>query len=168
MNRAADRDILRDFSVRGARRCAESGLLEAWIHTYLRDGRWANLPLSDGLRLKDRFWVGPTEVRLDNIERECGPEAGMIYPEAPEIWERRLASLQASIRDVLEVPPLIVNSRNGTLRNPDGTFRFVIADGSHRLEALKRMGKESFHVLIWFETEEQRAEYLQEISDRGG
>lgn len=50
-------DILSDFSVRGAQRCADSGMLEEWSHGYLRGGRWANLPLSDGIKLEERFWV---------------------------------------------------------------------------------------------------------------
>ena len=85
-------DTLRDFSVRGAERCAECGLLEAWVHAYLTGGSWANLPLSDGLKLKERFWVGPVEVRLADIDRQCGPEEDMIYREPAERWERRLAS----------------------------------------------------------------------------
>jgi hypothetical protein len=93
---------------------------------------------------------------------------GDDLPGAAEPWERRLANLQASVRDALAVPALIVNSMNGTLRNPDGTFRFMIADGSHRLEALKRMGKACFHVPIWFVAEEQRAEYLAGRKNRRG
>lgn len=53
MSSHVDRDGLHDFSVAGALRCAERGLLEEWIHAYLRGGSWANRPLSDGLRLKE-------------------------------------------------------------------------------------------------------------------
>ena len=155
-------DCLDDFSVRGAQRCAETGRIEHWVHTYLNTGSWANKPLSDGLKLKGRFWLGPTPVRLDNIDRLCGPEEDMIYREPLAQWERRLSQMQASIEDLLDLPPLIVNTVNGSLRNGDGTFRFVIADGSHRLEALKRMGEECFYVLIWFETLAQRQAYLRE------
>jgi hypothetical protein len=157
-----NRNSLDDFSVRGAERCAASGSLEAWVHRYLTSGPWANVPLSQALKLKERFWLGPIDVRLDNIDRQCGPEPDMLYREPVEQWERRIETLRSSVADVLDLPPLIVNSVNGTLRNPSGTFRFVIADGTHRLEALKRIGRESFPVLIWFEATEQRDEYLQE------
>jgi len=36
-----------------------------------------------------------------------------------------------------------------------------VADGSHRLEAFRRMGCQHAHVPIWFETEERRREYLE-------
>lgn len=157
-------DLFRDFSVHGARRCAECGRLEEWVHAYLTGGAWANLPFSDGLKLKKRYWVGPVRVRLADLDRKCGPEEGMEFWEPPEVWERRVAELCASIEDVMAVPPLIVESANGTLRNPDGTF-FMVADGSHRLEAFRRMACEHAHVLIWFETAAQRREYL---AQRGG
>lgn len=96
--------------------------------------------------------MGPVEVRLDNVDRKCGPEEEMAFREPAEQWERRLAELQASICNVLDLPPLIAEGMGGTLRNEDGTFRFLVADGTHRLEALRRLGRESFHMLVWFET----------------
>ncbi|HEX8830570.1 MAG TPA: ParB/RepB/Spo0J family partition protein [Longimicrobium sp.] len=168
MSTMVDHEILRDFSVLGAQACAERGMLEAWVHAYLSGGAWANPALSDGLRLKERFWVGPVEVRLRDIDRHCGPELGITHWEPRDQWERRLAELQASIGDVMELPPLIVTAYGGLLRNRDGTHRFLTADGTHRLEALKRMGRETFHVLIWFETETQREEYLRERRERSG
>jgi uncharacterized ParB-like nuclease family protein len=155
-------ELLRDFSVRGAARCAEAGVLEEWIHAYLRTGHWANLALSDGLKLEERFWVGPAEVRLDDVDQPCGPGSDKRFREPEEKWERKIAELLGSISDVLDLPPLIVSSGNGTFRNPDGTVRFLVADGCHRLEALRRMGRERVHVLAWFETEAQRTEYLRE------
>ena len=158
---------INDFSVHGAQQCAKAGVIEEWIHTYLNTGSWANVPLSDGLKLKERYWVGPVLVRLDNMDRACGPEEGMTYKEPEEQWDKRLLQIQTSLKEVTDLPPLITNSINGTLRNADGSFRFMIADGSHRLQALRNMGIEEFYVLIWFETEEQRAEYLEERKQLG-
>ena len=161
-------DALHDFSVRGAERCADRGVVEARVHAYLTSGYWANVPLAEGLKPKERDWVGPTDVPLDDIDRQCGPEEGMPYREPAELWERRVGQLLATAEDVRDPPPLIVHSSNGTRRNRDGTLRFVVADGAHRLEALKRSGRASCHALIWFETAEQRDEYLRWRGDRIG
>ena len=128
---------LSDFSFHGAQQCADAGRIEAWIHAYLNTGYWANLPLSDGLKLKERFWVGPILVRVDNIDRVTGPEEEMPYREPQEQWDRRLLEIQRTMKALADLPPLIVNAKNGTHRNEDGTYRFIIADGSHRLQALQ-------------------------------
>ena len=165
MSATADEAACCNWTVAGAMRWAEVGRLEEWIHTYLGVAEWANPGLSNGLKLKERFWVGPAEVLLCDIDRHCGPEPEMEFREPAEQWERRIEAMRASIHSVTDLPPLILDARNGTRRNVDGSMRFVCADGTHRLEALRRQGRERCFGVIWFETDDVRAEYLAE---RGG
>ena len=69
------------FDVASCRAAARAGHLEDWLHRYLRRGPWANLGLSDGLRRCPRNWIGPVLLRLNALERCCGPEPDGIPRE---------------------------------------------------------------------------------------
>jgi len=129
------------------------------VHSYLTSGPWANIELSDRLKDKERHWFGPFRLSLSLVERQCGPEEEMLYREPQEIWDSRLKKMADGITDPLLLPPPIVNTMNGSLRNPDGTLRFVLADGTHRVESLKLKGHSEFWFVAWFETTEQLEDF---------
>jgi len=57
---------------------ARNGNLEKWIHTYLlSDGH--NKEFSDGLKLFDRYFLGPVKMPLSLFNRCCGPEDNMEW-----------------------------------------------------------------------------------------
>ena len=61
-----------------AKEYSAAGKLEEWVHTYLlSDGN--NKEFSDGLRLFDRFFIGPVKMPLKLFTRCCGPEENMKY-----------------------------------------------------------------------------------------
>ncbi|MFZ5824527.1 MAG: chromosome partitioning protein ParB, partial [Bacillota bacterium] len=53
-------------------RLAQEGRLEEWVHTFL-ESIGGNVPMSDGLRLQPRFWVGPVVIPLDRLARGWAP-----------------------------------------------------------------------------------------------
>jgi hypothetical protein len=123
---------------------ANEGKLEEWIHTYLlSDGH--NKDFSDGLKLFDRYFIGPIKMPLSFFKRCCGPEENMKYRVNAEWFERHVSELEQVIKTVPDMPPLIVNYINGT---------FELNDGNHRFEAYSRLGIKEYHVIVWI-TEKQ-------------
>lgn len=133
-----------NFDVPSALQFAQDGRLEEWIHAYLNSGSWANPGLSERLRLQKRWWRGPVEVRLDDLQRACGPEEDMEYRMEPSGWQERTQRLAQSFTDLLHIPPMIVEYRSGIL---------CIRDGNHRHEAIRLKGWDTCWVIIWYNSE---------------
>ncbi len=130
------------FNLLTAQEYAAAGRLEDWIHAYLTTGEWANHGLSNGLKLQQRYWLGPLALPLAKLNRVCGPEAEMEYIEPVDGWEQRIGILMQNIQALEDVPPLIIHHRANDLS---------IRDGNHRHEALRRLGYESCYVLLWYD-----------------
>lgn len=126
---------------------AKAGKLEQWIHEYLlSDGH--NKEFSDGLKLMDRYFIGPIKMPLRLFTRCCGPEDTMTYQVDAEWFEKHVLELQKVITQTEDMPPLIVHYVDG---------QFELNDGNHRLEAYKRLGIEEYYVIVWI-TEESECE----------
>ena len=128
-----------DRTLTTARAFAAEGRLEEWIHTYLcSDGH--NQPFSDGLKLDKRFYIGPLDMPLSLFTRCCGPEETMKWQVHPDGFEKHVSTLEDAIRAHADLPPLIVQFTE------EG---FTLNDGNHRLEAFRRVGVETYAVIIW-------------------
>ena len=136
--------MISSFDVQSARIHAQQDNLEAWVHTYLLAGSWANQGLSDGLKREQRWWRGPFEVLLVDVIRCCGPEPGMEYRIDPAWWEKRITDLAASFTKLENIPPLIVEYRAGLLS---------LRDGNHRHEAIRRKGWQICWIIIWYNSQ---------------
>ena len=129
----------------------KAGLIEDWIHEYLlSDGN--NKAFSDGLLLIPRFYVGPLELPTALFCRCCGPEDDMRFRVSKAGFERKVASLMATMSVDKDLPPLIANYANG---------EFVLNDGNHRFEARRRLGLESCFVIIWASSEWEYNEFIE-------
>jgi uncharacterized ParB-like nuclease family protein len=127
---------------------AHNGQLEDWIDAFLRiEGN--NVPLADGLKKQKRYWIGPIQFPLKRLRRCCGPEEEMEYRVSLEHWTKKTDSLIEYIKSGGELPPFIVQYRQGL---------FSIRDGSHRYGAYERLGRETYWTLIWCDSEEAFAE----------
>ena len=115
------------YDVASAKQYANAGQIDVWVDSYLSKGDWANLGLSEGLKLQPRYWVGPIAVALDELTRTCGPEAPMPYRVDASGWERKVNLLARNIVDPVDLPSLITEYQHGVL---------YIRDGNHRHEAL--------------------------------
>jgi 8-oxo-dGTP diphosphatase len=127
------------FTSAGARWAAEQGLLEDWVHGFLR-GPGNNAGFADGLGQAPRFWVGPVTWPLNQIPRTCGPEPGMRWAVPRETFEARVSRLIQAYSGPWDAPPLVVEV------TPEG---LVLNDGNHRHEALVRAGRTSAPVIFW-------------------
>jgi hypothetical protein len=129
------------FAVPTARRFANQGDLETWVHLYLTTGSWANHALSCGLRRQQRWWRGPLELPLACLKRCYGPEPGMEYCADPAAWKQRVVALAASFLDRQSIPPLIVQYQAGS---------HSIRDGNHRYAAMQRKGWTTCWAIVWY------------------
>lgn len=111
-----------------------------WCQAYLR-GEGRNEKLAEHLRDETHFTIHMIEFPLNRLIRIIGPEAGMIYREDPDIWEKRIVALVDVIRTGAELEPLIITDLWGPLE---------IADGNHRHAALKRCGRDKYWTLFFF------------------
>ncbi|MGN1408990.1 MAG: ParB/RepB/Spo0J family partition protein [Eubacteriales bacterium] len=117
----------------------QSGRIEEWIHAYLlSDGH--NKPFSDGLKLCDRFYIGPLKMPLSMFTRCCGPEEDMKWRVDPDLFEKHVSELMEIINSGVDIAPMIVNYVDGG---------FVLNDGNHRFEAYSRLGTKEAFVIVW-------------------
>lgn len=133
---------------------AKCGKVEEWIHQYLlSDGH--NKEFSDGLKLFDRFFIGPIQMPLQLFTRCCGPEDGMKY-HIPEDWfEKHIAELKDVLTQQKDMPPLIVHYVDGG---------FELNDGNHRLEAYSRLGIAEYYVIVWITEKEELEDFNEKYS----
>lgn len=131
--------VMMTFTVEEALRYAKQSAIEEWVHSFL-NSVGNNRPFSDGLKLQKRYWTGPFEIRLDRLTRCCGPEPTMKYYIAPESWEREIETFCTLIQQGWDMPPLIVEHKDGQL---------IVNDGNHRLEAMVRLKIQSGWVIVW-------------------
>ena len=133
---------------------ARNGKLEEWIHTYLlSDGH--NREFSEGLKLFDRYFLGPVKMPLSLFERCCGPEEGIKYRIPKENFEIKVAQLQEVIKAETDLPPLIVNYYKG---------KFELNDGNHRLEAYSRLEIGEYYVIVWITDKEDYTDFMAKYS----
>ena len=126
---------------------AAEGRLEEWIDAYLMTVG-GNEGLATGLKLQQRYWIGPLHLPLSRLSPAAGPDEGYEYVMDRAPWERRVGRMQESLRQGWQAPPLIVSYAPG-----EG---LSIRDGNHRYWAMTREGLEAYWCLIWCNSE---AEY---------
>jgi hypothetical protein len=132
------------FDTRAAQRYAREGRIEEWVHGYLNTGSWANPDFSEGLKLARRWWHGPINLPLDTLTRVVGPEPDMEFLVSEAYWHGRTQMMASSLVDPLDLPPLIVEYREGELS---------IRDGNTRYGAMALKGWETCWVVIWYNLE---------------
>lgn len=122
-----------------AMQLASKGQIETWIHNFL-NSEGDNVGLSEGLKHKKRYWYGPIEIEINCLERSCGPESNMEYIESEELWNYIIDQICDRINSGWDMPPLIIENRNGLLS---------VRDGNHRLGALEKLKRDKCYVIIW-------------------
>lgn len=141
-----------------AQEFAKQGKLEEWVHTYLfSDGR--NKDFSDGLKLFDRYFLGPIKMPLSLFTRCCGPEENMKWRINEDWFEKHVSDLMEVIKREKDMPPLIVH-----FLAKNGKAYFELNDGNHRLEAYKRLGIEEYHVIVWITDKDEYDLFVEKYS----
>ncbi len=130
---------------------ASCGKLDEWIHTYLKtDGH--NDVFSDGLKLFDRYYIGPMVMPTRLFKRCCGPEAHMTYHIDADWFYAHVADLKKVLETNKDMPPLIAHYAD---------HDFELNDGNHRLEAYNQLGCQEIPVIIWITEEEEYQEFRE-------
>lgn len=148
------------FDVPTAQQYTREGRLEEWVHAYLnRPEQRANLGLSVGLKRQKRWWNGPLEIKLTDLNRVEGPEDYMAYKINPYDWTWRTTEMAKTLTQPLNIPPLIVHCETG--------FFLSIADGNARHEAMRLKGWQRCWVIIWYDTVEDYRRHTRHLIKAG-
>jgi hypothetical protein len=133
---------------------SQKGCIEQWVHEFLL-GEGGNKAFSDGLKLYERQYLGPLELEFKYMVRCYGPEEDMQFRADKDSFEFRIKNMVTEAKGDWDIPPLIVSYYKGEL---------TINDGNHRFEALKKLGKDRYHVIIWTTSEEDMSEFKQRFN----
>jgi hypothetical protein len=142
----------RRFSLASAFEAAERDETALWVGDFLASRGSDNATLAAGLAQQKTWWVGPVRLQLSELTQLAGPaDEDVLIPVEPEEWENDVDSMEESVEQGWEPPPLLIEFRDGDL---------LIQDGNHRFDALERAGETEAWVLIWFTDEAERDKYL--------
>jgi hypothetical protein len=141
------------FDLASAHAAAADGDIARWVGDLLASRGSDNATLAAGLAQRRHWWLGPLRLPVDDLERLAGPEADVACPIEPAEWEEDVETMQESLDDGWEPPPLLVEHRDG---------RLLLQDGNHRYEALVREGEAEAWVVIWFDTPEARDAFARD------
>lgn len=128
-----------DFSLESARTAARGDDLNTWVAQFLRSPGSDNAALAEELTSPPRAWRGPMQLPIDQLHRLAGP------PDEPTLGRfdgddlDTVESMDDSIDDGWEPPPVIVSVRGDQL---------VVEDGNHRIEGLRRNGRTECWALL--------------------
>lgn len=143
------------FSVEAARRAAERDELDAWVARFLASPGSDNAPLAHQLSEPSRWWLGPVQVRTDQLHRLAGPPDAPVLCEVDEdYWRDDVDDLAERVEDEeddWEPPPVVVTHRDG---------RLVLEDGNHRVEGVRRAGKDHVWAVIAFDDPATRDRFV--------
>jgi hypothetical protein len=138
-----------DFTAEGLQQAASDGRIPEWVRAFLASPGSDNAPLAD--QLLDRYsrWEGPVELPLDELHRLAGPEGEPVLVEVDDDeWSGRVEDMADKVRGGWDPAPLVVTYHDD---------QFVLEDGNHRAEALRRAGRTTAISVVGFEDADARA-----------
>jgi hypothetical protein len=138
------------FSLASARSAAAENRTAIWVGDFLASRGSDNEVLAAALAQAKHWWLGPLQVPLESLVRLAGPEDEALVPIEEDEWEDDIESMEESLEEGWEPPPLLAEWQDG---------RLLLQDGNHRYEALARAGEEAAWVLIYFPTPETRESF---------
>ena len=124
----------RRFSLASAFEAAHQGQEETarWVGDFLASRGSDNATLAAGLAQREHWWFGPQLVPVDHLVRLAGPEDDTLVPIEEDEWEEDVETMEESIEQGWEPPPLLAEFQDG---------RLLLQDGNHRYEAMVRAGE---------------------------
>ncbi len=150
-SKSENKELKYKCSLSSAKEFSDAGKLEDWVHSFLlSDGH--NKAFSDGLKLFNRYYLGPLTMPLSLFSRCCGPEENIKYQVNAEWFEKRVQSLKKTLQSNDDMPPLIVHFVD---------HGFELCDGNHRFEALTQLGVKEYPVIVWITEKEECEEFIE-------
>jgi hypothetical protein len=148
-----------DISRTGARGAAERDELRGWVARFLASPGSDNAALGESLSRSHPWWIGPVELPLDQLHRLAGPPGAPVLEVVDEgEWRDDVEDLAEKVDDGHEPPPVVVTYR------PDED-QLVVEDGNHRIEALRRAGRETAWAVVGFEDAGESARFVERAGE---
>jgi ParB-like nuclease domain len=144
----------KEFSLASARDAADAGRLAQWVVDFLASPGSDNAKLAAAVAFKEATYLGPVQFELGRLTPMAGPEGDeVVVPIAEEDWESDVREMSDSVEDGWEPPPLLVSRREG---------KYLLEDGNHRYETLRRSGATHAWVILLFADEAERGRFLED------
>ncbi|HEY8548262.1 MAG TPA: hypothetical protein VIL36_24555, partial [Acidimicrobiales bacterium] len=142
----------------GARAAATRDELAAWVARFLSSPGSDNAPLAHELTAPGRSWLGPVRVPLDRLHRLAGPaEDPVLCPVDDDYWRDDIDDMAERIEDDgWEPAPVVVTYRDG---------RLELEDGNHRVEGLRRAGRDEAWAVVAFDDPADHDRFAAEHPD---
>jgi hypothetical protein len=140
------------YTTETARDAAARDQLGDWVTGFLASPGSDNAELAKLLDEAPRWWVGPVQMPLAGLPRLAGPPDHPVLEPVPEDeWRDDVDDLARRIEDGHEPPPVVVSHADGKL---------MLEDGNHRVEALRRAGRDQTWAVIGFDSPEARDRFI--------
>lgn len=143
-----------EFSVESARAAAQQDRLAAWVARFLASPGSDNSVLAGQLTTELGWWAGPVELPINQLRRLAGPPGDpVLCPVDEDYWDERVDALDELAEDGWDPPPVVVAYREGQL---------ALEDGNHRVEAVRRAGRQTTWAVVGFVDQTQHDRLLAE------
>jgi hypothetical protein len=141
-SRTANGDAMTGLSFRptltSAREAHAAMELSAWSQAFLR-GPGGNLGIADPLLEEDAINIYLlAEVDLRELHPCSGPDSEFDFPVPLDRYERTVEAMMRAFEAGWDAPPLFVHLTS-----------FLLVDGTHRREALLRLGRDRYWAVLW-------------------
>jgi len=138
-----------DFTLDTARSAARDDRLHEWVDGFLASPGSDNAVLGEQLRREYTLWFGPVEVPFDRLHRLAGPEDQPTLERLDDDDLDTVESMEESIDDGWTPPPFVATWQGDHI---------VLEDGNHRVEGLRRSGRDRFWCVVGAKDEQARHE----------
>ena len=139
------------YSVEAAKQADDDGRLAEWVTTFLSSPGSDNEALAAELAFAGASFLGPVRFALDDLHPLAGPEDHDVSIPVPEQeWDHDVDAMDERLAQGWEPPPLLVSYRDGA---------YVLEDGNHRHDALRRAGATHTWAVLVFRDESERSAF---------
>jgi hypothetical protein len=139
------------YSVEAAKAADDAGRLAEWVTTFLASPGSDNQALAAELMFSGASFVGPVRLALDDLHPLAGPDDhDVLIPVPGQKWDDKVEAMHESLARGWEPPPLLVSYRDGA---------YVVEDGNHRHDALRRAGATHTWAILAFWNQAERSAY---------
>ena len=145
------------YSVESARSAAQQDRLADWVAQFLASPGSDNSALAQQLCRELSWWAGPVQLPLRQLHRLAGPPGDPVLCSVDEdYWDERVDALDKLAEEGEDPPPVIVAYRQGD---------FALEDGNHRVEGVRRAGRQTAWAVVGFARQEERDRFVVEWTD---
>lgn len=143
-----------EFSLASAQEAADAGRLDQWVVDFLDSPGSDNAQLAAAVAFEEATYLGPVQFELDRLTPMAGPDGDeVVVPVAEDDWESDVHEMAHSVEDGWAPPPLLVSHRDG---------KYLLEDGNHRYETLRRSGATHAWAILLFTGEAERDRFLKD------